>query len=370
MKKTPRKKATGVYARDNSPYWWISYKDKKGERIRTSSGTTDYTEACVLLKRIKTRLRLNLSMPASLGRQSPLRHTMYTLLADQERAGLKTKTTLASDIHRIDSFIDYCENRGVAIIESVTAEIVDDFGKMLLKSGLAPSTVSRYVGCLTGLLPDKLKVKRYSAGRKIGKEIPDAILNAILASVDPLFRAFLILMAETGLRTSHLCNAETSWVTEYKSLGETRYFLSFPPAASSRIKNAPLIPLSDTALGVIRNLPCSGKYLFEQDGQPMFNKNTVGRRWQYHTKKLGISGYRVYDLRHTWAIREIMRTGDISYVSKVLGHANPSTTLNYYQNLSTARIIERIKGAEIVKITPDFLAELKAFVAPAVTPKP
>lgn len=363
------KKSTGVYSRPNSPFWWISYRDKSGERVRMSSGTQDYTEACVLLKKIKVRLKHGMPMPAGVGKQTPLRHTLYALLSDQERAGIKTKTTLASDVHRLDRFVDFCELHGANIIESVTAEIIDEFGKSLLKSGLAPSTVSRYLGCITGILPDKIKVKRYTAGRKIGKEIPDAILNAILASVDPLFRAFLIIMAETGLRTSHLCNCETAWMTEYKSLGETRYFLSFPPAASSRIKNAPLIPLSDTAIGVIRALPCRGKYLFELDGKPMFNKDTVGRRWQYHTGKLGISGYRVYDLRHTWAIREIMRTGDISYVSKVLGHSNPSTTLNYYQNLSTARIIERIKGAEIVKVTPDFLKELASFVAPTGTPK-
>lgn len=362
------KKSTGVYARPNSPFWWISYRDAAGKRVQISSRTKDYTEACVLLKRIKTRLVHRLPLP-DIGEHTALRQSLLALLSEQERSRSKTNATIKSDRPRIERFCAFCEKRGLSIIESIDAHIVDEFGQSLLNAGLEPATVNRYVGCLTGLLPQKLKVRRYNSGRKIGKEIPDVIIAKILASVDPVFRAFLILLAETGLRTSHLCNAESSWLTEYKSAGKVRYFLNFPPAASSRMKNAPLVPLSDTAIAVIRNLPCRGKYLFEENKAPLFTKDRVTRRWQYHTAKLGISGYRVYDLRHTWAIREIMRTGDISYVSKVLGHSNPSTTLAYYQNLSTARIIERIQGAEIVKVTDEFLSELKRAATQSVTPK-
>ncbi len=361
MKRPPRRRrrdSGDIYVRKDSPYIWLYYYDRLGKRHWCSSGTTDKAEAYLQLRRIQNRIRINAPLPQGFGKRTPLLHALVELLSEQERAKIKTYMTLKTDKGRIERFADWCHEQGIQIIEAVDADVINAFGSHLLRKGLQPATVGRYVGCITGLLPHKFSVKRYSSGRRIGKEIPQEILQTILAAAPPLFRAFLILLAETGLRTSHLCRAEVSWLSKYKTAGETHFFLNFPPEASNQTKNAPLIPLSDAATDVINRLPCKGRYLFDSGGNPMFDKNRVGRRWQYLCGKLGISGYRVYDLRHTWAIREIMRTGDISYVSKVLGHSNPATTLKYYQNLSQARMVERIKGANITQLNTALLDEI------------
>lgn len=361
MKRPPqrrRKDTGGVYVRKDSPYLWIYYYDRAGKRQLCSAGTTDKAEAYLQLRRIRNRIRINAPLPQGFGKKTPLYHGLVELLSEQERAKVKTYMTLKTDRGRIERFAAWCSEQGIQIIEAVDGDVIDAFSADLLRTGLQPSTVGRYVGCLTGLLPHKFKVKRFSGSRRIGKEIPQEILTKILTAAAPLFRAFLALLAETGLRTSHLCRAETAWMTKYKDGDETRYFLNFPPDASNKTKNAPLVPLSDSAMNIIGRLPCKGRYLFDKDGQPLFDKNRVGRRWQYLCGKLGISGYRVYDLRHTWAIREIMRTGDISYVSRVLGHSNPATTLKYYQNLSYARMIERVKGAHITDLDEALLDEI------------
>lgn len=366
MKRPPqrrRRESGDIYVRKDSPYIWLYYYDRTGKRHYCSSGTTDKAEAYLQLRRIQNRIRINAPLPAGFGKRTPLLQALIGLLSDQERAKIKTHLTLKTDRGRVERFATWCHDQGIEIIEAVDADIINAFGAQLLRKGLQPATVGRYVGCLTGLLPHKFSVKRYSSGRRIGKEIPQEILERILTAASPLFRAFLVLLAETGLRTSHLCRAEVRWLTKYKADGEVRYFLNFPPEASNTTKNAPLVPLSDAAIDVINRLPCKGKFIFEQDGLPMFNKDRVGRRWQYLCGKLDINGYRVYDLRHTWAIREIMRTGDISYVSKVLGHSNPGTTLKYYQNLSQARMVERIKGASITKLDPSLLDEINVSTA-------
>lgn len=358
-----RRDTGGVYVRQDSPYFWIYYYDRQGRRHSCSSGTTDRTEAYIVLRRIQNRVRINAPLPAGFGKRTPLLQAIIERLSEQERAKQKTYLTLKTDRGRVERFAAWCHDQGVSIIEAVDADIVNAFGSHLLRTGLQPATVGRYVGCITGLLPQKFSVKRYSSGRRIGKEIPQEILQRILTAAQPIYRAFLVLLAETGLRTSHLCRAEVSWLTKYKDAGEVRYFINFPPDASNSTKTAPLVPLSDAAMDIIDRLPCKGKYLFEHDGAPMFDKNRVGRRWQYLCGKLGINGYRVYDLRHTWAIREIMRTGDISYVSKVLGHSNPGTTLKYYQNLSQARLVERIKGAHITQLDQSLLDEINVSTA-------
>ena len=48
------------------------------------------------------------------------------------------------------------------------------------------------------------------------------------------------------------------------------------------------------------------------------------------TKRAGLSGHRVYDLRHTYATPFLARGVPITYVAAQLGHAKPATTLQWY----------------------------------------
>jgi integrase len=47
-------------------------------------------------------------------------------------------------------------------------------------------------------------------------------------------------------------------------------------------------------------------------------------------KKAKVSGHRMYDLRHTWATVMLSKGVPITYVADQLGHAKPSTTLQWY----------------------------------------
>jgi integrase len=46
-------------------------------------------------------------------------------------------------------------------------------------------------------------------------------------------------------------------------------------------------------------------------------------------KQAKLPGFRLYDLRHTYASLLLAASAPITYVSAQLGHANPSTTLRY-----------------------------------------
>jgi hypothetical protein len=47
-------------------------------------------------------------------------------------------------------------------------------------------------------------------------------------------------------------------------------------------------------------------------------------------KKAGVSGHRLYDLRHTCATAMLAKGAPITYVAAQLGHAKPTTTLQHY----------------------------------------
>ncbi|MGB5106827.1 MAG: tyrosine-type recombinase/integrase [Candidatus Zixiibacteriota bacterium] len=352
----------GVYKRAGSPFWWIWFRDSAGNRQYVSSKTKNETEAHVELNRILGALRRGKAVKTRRDSFSRIEDQLLSALREQERSSRKETSTIITDVARIRNFIGYCEVTDIRNADEVNTDVLQDYLTWLVEQdGRSPVTANRYVDAVRGVLPNKISVKKNRENPGRGQEIPQDIIEKILEAADPICRSFLILLAETGLRTGHLCKAETAWVKDYRfkdgdGKSRSRKFLAFPTSASNSRKSAPMVPLNDTAVMVIAQLPCKGKYLFDNGHDfPLFNKDKIYDRWRTIKAKVGFKDYRPYDLRHTFAIREIMRTGDFYYVSKSLGHKNASTTLNYYQNLSNARLAERASGSSITGVKLDDL---------------
>jgi len=56
----------------------------------------------------------------------------------------------------------------------------------------------------------------------------------------------------------------------------------------------------------------------------------VRKRFSRLLNEAGISGHRLYDLRHTFATALLAKNAPITYVAAQLGHAKPTTTLQHY----------------------------------------
>ncbi len=71
-----------------------------------------------------------------------------------------------------------------------------------------------------------------------------------------------------------------------------------------------------------------------ESGSPMYFRNVSRRGLDKATKDAGIASLRFHDLRHTFASHLILDLGlDVAQVSRQLGHASPSITLNVYTHL-------------------------------------
>jgi integrase len=93
------------------------------------------------------------------------------------------------------------------------------------------------------------------------------------------------------------------------------------------------IQLSRTTLAALKALlpPSSPGFVFSDDGLPI-SRHALTGRWKKLLKDASIPHYGFHQLRHTAAVRLLRAGGYITAVSKRLGHATASMTLNIYSN--------------------------------------
>ena len=77
----------------------------------------------------------------------------------------------------------------------------------------------------------------------------------------------------------------------------------------------------------------NSKYLIKgEDGSPL-SPNAVNRRLRVYVKRIGIEHISYHQLRHTYASIVASEGTDLVTLSRLMGHANKSTTLSIYTHL-------------------------------------
>ena len=71
-------------------------------------------------------------------------------------------------------------------------------------------------------------------------------------------------------------------------------------------------------------------WLFPSEAAGLLDHNNVARTFRRRLKDAELPGFRVYDLRHTFASMLLAKGAPITYVANQLGHANSTTTLSHY----------------------------------------
>ena len=70
--------------------------------------------------------------------------------------------------------------------------------------------------------------------------------------------------------------------------------------------------------------------VFVNSAEGTLDENRVRKRFHRLMKNANVGGHRLYDLRHTFATSLLEKGAPITYVAAQLGHARPSTTLQFY----------------------------------------
>lgn len=175
---------------------------------------------------------------------------------------------------------------------------------------------------------------------------------------------FIILFKETGIRPGTLMNSKWTDVDF-----ESRFFRIRKSIDKRALAN--FVPLNDLAFAILTEWKkhhihkrCmdlmekkSDAWLFPSPQTPLLQLTTIKTAWKGLITKANIDNFRFYDLRHDFASKVMMHTGNIYLVSHLLNHRQIETTKRYAHLMDKSKLaavrtldIDRQNGA-----LPEFL---------------
>jgi integrase len=197
------------------------------------------------------------------------------------------------------------------------------------------------------------------------------LLNASL----PRYQPFIATAIYTGMRLSELLGLTWADIDFDQDAIHVRYQLSRArqgkPAHRAPLKTRAAtrdIPLPPQLAALLRRHKLASRHSAESDyvfatgsGTPLSSRNVERRGLGHAADKAGLNAdgqprLRVHDLRHTYASHLIIDLKlDIAQVSRILGHARPSITLDTYTHLynhanHSQDIRQRIAASSFAKL--------------------
>ena len=252
--------------------------------------------------------------------------------------------------HLLSAFVR--AHRGWAVADVTPIEL-EAFKRKLVAEQLSPTTVNHHLNVVQimfnwavkfGYLKahDLSKVEKLKKPKGRIRFLSEDDEVRLLEASGPLLRDILVLLLNTGLRTSEL--AELMWddvdldhcvLTVRRSKAE-RTARNYRPRR---------IPLTGEALAILERQPRRAGHVFLNDDGKPFNRGTLRLRFNRARKKAGLDDVTLHTLRHTFASRLSMNGENLQTVAALLGHTNTRTT-EIYSHLADEhlkRAVERLE---------------------------
>lgn len=201
---------------------------------------------------------------------------------------------------------------------------------------------------------------------KVPKRTVDALTDeeavrffVSLNGCDFEFRCILHILITTGLRRGECLGLQwqdidfqkaTLTVNRATTYTPEKGIVVAPPKTANSIRTIPLVPSTVNLLKQLlrkqeQKHPSTllqGSFVFSREGSPFEPRDpsAITRHMKRFVRSAGLPDVSPHDLRHTCASLLLASGADIKSVQEILGHADASTTLNFYvkADLSQMRI--------------------------------
>lgn len=196
-----------------------------------------------------------------------------------------------------------------------------------------------------------------------GRPLTFAESRRLIDSIEAPYDVMLTIIAYTGCRRGEALalkwsniDFENATMTVACSFKTRRYGIQ--ATKTKRIRTVPLFP--DVIAALRRHAAEQGEvhpddWLFpDNTGEFPIGGDWLWRRFQDATKKTCLPGYRIHDLRHSFASNASALGIPPAAAQAILGHSNLTTTMNYYTHArdeekreAVRRIGERLAAKQL-----------------------
>lgn len=361
--------------------WVVDFRDHEGKRRWESFDTRkDADEA--LAKRVGQLRKGTYKAPSEMPTFGELARTWMDVRWQDRRHSSCVVWESQLELHLLPVF-------GKFKLNAITVRSVEVFRDEKAASGLGPVMVNKLLQTATSVLevavkhgyiernPAKL-ADRYkgrggeqrSAGDRGIRESevlsPDQVAKLIEAAEPGLFRAFLMTAALTGARSGELLSLrwdedvdlETRTITIRRSLswtkarserGQAPLARFTQPKTPAALRTIPMAPQLVSELRRWR-LACpkgpEGLVFPKLNGGPQHRAHITLKGFKPALERAGLPDVRLHGLRHSFASTLILNGAPVTQVAHLLGHENPSVTLDVYSHwfkrLESAGAIDNI----------------------------
>lgn len=325
----------GLFKRNGSKNWYVSYYDLNGKQHIESSGTTRKPEAQKILTNRLEAAR-NGEIPMAAVRKLRYEDIRKVLVADYLASGKLIKQdgeTFAAGRKGIFKALDECFS-GMAVL-SITTDVLRDFVAKRMDNGVSGPTCNRNLALLRRMFmlakrEGKIQnvpyfpMQKESPARKgfVEQAEFEKLREALPGNLRPLV-TFLYL---TGCRYGAATEIVWAWVKLDEGMIEV------PPGVTKN-GEALTLPLSAELAGMLRKM-------FRTDSKPVFDATNFRKEWNKACVKVGLgkqtgkkwyqySGLIPHDLRRS-AVRNSVRAGvEQSTAMSISGHKTISVFQRY-----------------------------------------
>ena len=345
-----------VYKRKDRDCWVADYRDHRGKRHRLTAKTRDEAETLLAdgIKRAK--------LPGSAVDPSIALETYAERWLEDVQAEMDSRTY---ESYRGNLRLHVLPELGHVSLGSITTGVVRNFLRAKQRAGYAQNTVRLMRAALSVVLSDAVldeiltsNPAIFQGGRKRGAgRMTKSEREARIRPMDwdqrerfldeahkTEFGVVFETLTKTGLRPSEAfalrvddLDFRTCTLRVERSLGMMSREIKDTKTHETR--DVDLSPDLTELLGdylaalqreCLRNGWGEPEWLFPSSVMTPLDHNNVAKVYKRVLKRAQLPGFRLYDLRHTYASLLLAEGAPISFVSHQLGHRSPDTTLRFY----------------------------------------
>jgi site-specific recombinase XerD len=257
-----------------------------------------------------------------------------------------SKSTLGIDRNSLNKFMNVV---GTSFpVRNISLAHIEDF-KIRFNSTNAPNGINRNLASIRQFLNwsyshnyiNKIPlIKPVTTYEQKPKYISDSVFHEImtLEAIDQHWRQAWKLYVTTGIRRAEVFNGylDDNWLVV--------------PPAYSKSRREREIELDSWQIEIVRDMQCRYKQCIDNGYNPKYFMDRYNKKFIYALKKIGRyeKGYSLHSLRHTYAIKRWLQTGDIYKVSREMGHSSITVT-EQYASYNKRRIRKDFNSLELDK---------------------